>query len=75
MKPNLAVVNPAKSVVRNRAVVKSGKVLWPWRLTSLQRIDVQHATRAVYFDAEHLARVLDARMAGTKARKRVLKSK
>jgi hypothetical protein len=67
MKPNLAVVESSKSVVRNRPLAKSGRILWPWRLTSLQRIHVQHASFRLFFDKEHLARVLDARSEGQQA--------
>lgn len=69
--PKIKLVEPKKlpkGVATHRSIVVRGKPCWAWKpLSSLARINVQHASRPEFFDREHLERVLDARAEGTRA--------
>ena len=69
---NLATVKKLpRGVATHRSIVVRGRPVWAWKpLSSLQRIDVQHATRSVRFDVQHFEKVLDAKSAGVKAVRR-----
>ena len=61
-----------KGVATHRSFVgKLGRVVWAWKpLSSAQRIQVKHATRASYLNIEHLDRVLEAKNLAANARRR-----
>jgi len=61
-----------KGVAIHRSFVgKLGRVVWAWKpLSSAQRIQVKHATRATYLNVEHLDRVLEAKNLQSNARRR-----
>lgn len=60
-----------KGVATHRSIVIRGKIIWAWKpLSSAIRIQVARATRAVYFNAEHLDRILEQRTLNAHAKPR-----